>query len=333
MNRTEIVVQKKKGPLLGSCASLSPEYVCCGVQVIGTVSNCPYRCSYCVLQDYLNESALKVVKDTPAIMDEVRARMDMEPWRFFRIGTWELGDSLAVEPETGAAAELVEAFAHLPNALLELKTKSDQVETLLKLKHGGRTVIAWSLNPPSVIQREEAGTASLKRRLAALARVLDAGYLVSLHFDPMILFQGWEKEYEQLAEAVFKVAPADRITWISVGSLRHNPEMKNIIEERHPQSQLTLPEMIQGPDGKVRYLKATREKLYKHMVASIRRGVGPSPYMYLCMERWDLWEKVLGHSFSSPGHHDYALTRSLYERFPGLVHCKPEEGRYATIKY
>ena len=37
---------------------------------------------------------------------EVKEKLEREPWRLFRIGTWELGDSLALEGKTGQAAEL-----------------------------------------------------------------------------------------------------------------------------------------------------------------------------------------------------------------------------------
>jgi len=51
--------------------------------------------------------------------------------------------------------------------------------------------------------------------------------------------------------------------------------------------------------------------------------------MYLCMERPDVWKRVLGFQPESSGHHDYLLTRSLFERFPGLVPHEPQRAFYA----
>ena len=53
-----------------------------------------------------------------------------------------------------------------------------------------------------------------------------AGYLIGLHFDPMILYEGWEEGYEALARQVFEAVKPERVAWISIGSLRFNPEMK-----------------------------------------------------------------------------------------------------------
>ncbi len=111
-------VSKKQGTAFKPCASLNSEYVCCNVQVLDAISNCPYDCSYCFLQNYLNNGALQVTGDVEAMVQEVREKTARQPWRFFRIGTWELGDSLALEPLTGTSAQLVIAFSGMNNALL-----------------------------------------------------------------------------------------------------------------------------------------------------------------------------------------------------------------------
>ena len=51
---------------------------------------------------------------------------------FFRIGTGEITDSLALEPYTGMAREMIPYFAEQANVLLELKTKSDCVDKLAR---------------------------------------------------------------------------------------------------------------------------------------------------------------------------------------------------------
>ncbi len=125
--------------------------LCCNVKVLAAVSNCPYECSCCFLQNYLTDTTLSVVADTDALLREVDEKTSKQPGRLFRAGTWELGDSLALEALTGTAAELVCAFAKRPNLLLELKTKSAQVSGLLDLPHNGRTVVSWTVNPESAV--------------------------------------------------------------------------------------------------------------------------------------------------------------------------------------
>ena len=320
----------KRGDALHLCASMDPEYLCCSVHVLEAVSNCPFNCTYFFLQSYLNDTTMAVVVDTGALVAEVRAAIANEPGRFLRIGTWELGDSLALDPLTGTAAELVVAFADIEGALLELRTKSDCVDGLLGLSHKGRSVVGWTLNPQSVVASEELGTASVSRRLAAMAKVVAAGYLVSVHFDPIIIHDGWEGAYDELVEQLFAVVRADRIAWISMGALRFNPEMKKLIAANYPGSRITTPEMVLGNDGKVRYVKPLRLPLYERLLGAIRRCGGEGCFTYLCMERWDVWQRVLGYHPRSSAHLDYRMAESLHRRFPELVPDSPHLGSYGA---
>ena len=39
--------------------------------------------------------------------------------------------------------------------MLELKSKTSNIQPLLDLEHGGHTVLAWSVNPPAAISAED----------------------------------------------------------------------------------------------------------------------------------------------------------------------------------
>ncbi len=305
----------KKGEAMDLCATFNTKYLCCRVHVLKSVHNCPFECSYCFLQNYLTDGTTKAVYDTDTLIVEVKEKISKEPWRLFRIGTWELGDSLALEKESGQAAKLIQAFSGLENAVLELKTKSDCVDSILHLNHNCRTVVSWSLNTEFVIDAEEHRTSRLENRLDAMRRVFSAGYLIGLHFDPMISYTGWEEGYELLVNRVFNAISPDRVAWISIGSLRFNPEMRKKIENNYPASTLTCAEMVPGDDAKVRYVKPLRTEMYEHLYKELRKYISEDNLVYLCMERWDVWDKIFGYHPDSPGHLDYLFARSLYERY------------------
>ncbi len=317
----------KKGEAMSACATFNKKYLCCNVKVLRTVHNCPFDCSYCFLQNYINDAPLKVVDDTVKLMDEVKEKINREPWRLFRIGTWELGDSLALEKETGQASRLIKEFANLKNAVLELKTKSDCVDPILKIGHNQRTVVSWSLNTEYIINKEEHQTATLKKRLEAINKVSEAGYLVGTHIDPMIYHEGWEDGYERLVKMVFDAAPPERFAWISIGSLRFNTEMKKQIEINYPESRITCAEMVVGDDGKMRYVKPLRIKMYKHLYNTLKKYISDDNLVYFCMERWDVWGKVMGYQPDSIGHLDYLFAKSLHERY-GLIDKPPKRVCY-----
>lgn len=325
-----LAVKPKLGESMDTCATISDKYICCNVKVLKSVSNCPYDCSYCFLQNYLNDGTTSVVGDTAALVDEVKQKLSQEPWRLFRIGTWELGDSLALEEETAQARSLIPAFAKLPNVLLELKTKSDIVDPILNLDHQEKTVVSWSLNARTIVDEQEHRTASLDKRVAAIKKVADAGYLVGLHFDPMIYFDNWKVDYQELIELVFQAVHPSRVAWLSVGSLRFNPEMKKKMEENFPQSKITSEEMIKGNDGKIRYVKPLRLEMYDHFFNIVKKEIGyddlspmtdihaNKPLIYYCMERWDVWEHTFGESPDSIAHLDYLFAKNIHKRFSHL---------------
>jgi spore photoproduct lyase len=144
----------------------------------------------------------------------------------------------------------------------------------------------------------------------------------------MVVYDDWAAGYDQLVKKIFRVVSPKHIAWISIGALRFNPEMKKHIEDYFPNSKLTGAEMVLGGDGKVRYVKPLRVKMFTQLVESIRKYGGDDPFVYLCMERWDVWEKVLGYAPKSIGHLDYLITKSLFDRFPGLVHVRPVLAQY-----
>jgi len=275
----------------------------------------------------MNNGATRTVADVPALMDEVKEKINAGPWRLFRIGTWELGDSLALEYETGQAAKLIREFATLKNAVLELKTKSGCVDTILNIDHGGKTVVSWSLNTSHIIKTEEHRTASLEERLEAMHKAADAGYLIGLHFDPMVFHKGWEEGYGTLVDRVFEAVTPASVAWISMGSLRFNPEMKKKMENNYPGNRLTCAEMVLGDDAKMRYVKPLRVGMYKFLYGLLRGKVPGENLIYLCMERWDVWDKVFGYHPGSIGHLDYLFARSLHERF-GLGEGPPQRELY-----
>ncbi|GBE03151.1 MAG TPA: DNA photolyase [Nitrospirae bacterium] len=329
--KKEVAAVPKKGEAMGTCATYNEKYLCCCVNVLRSVHNCPFECTYCFLQNYLTDGTTKVVSDVGALMSEVRSKIEAEPRRLFRIGTWELGDSLALESKTGQAANLIREFSGLGNAVLEFKTKSDRVDPILGIDHKGRTVVSWSLNTEDVTNSEEHGTAPLERRLDAMRKVVKAGYLIGLHFDPMIIHENWEEGYRSLAERVFGTVSTERIAWISIGSLRFNPEMKKKIENNYPESRLTCAEMVIGDDAKMRYVKPVRVEMYRSLYRQIKKYISKENLVYLCMERWDVWDKVFGYHPDSTGHLDYLFARSLYERY-GLGD-QPVEENYLKIKH
>ena len=310
-----------QGTSIKACPGFSENLVCCNYFTLDLIENCPFECTYCILQAFLNKPVITVHANLLDIFKQVKQRTSSQPDTLFRIGTGEHSDSLALDKTLGINKYVIQFFASLPNALLELKTKSNYVEHLLDLPHGGKTVISWSVNPQAIVEKEELKTATLDERLKAAKMVSDAGYKVAFHFDPMIDYPDWKKGYQGLVEQIFDNIPPDRIAWVSFGTLRYISSLKSIVDERFPNSRVFLGEFVPGIDGKMRYLKKIRRRLYLNVQQKIQK-LAPNVPTYLCMESSHLWENFMPNQPETAPEMEGILLKSLEKRYPNQTQCK-----------
>jgi spore photoproduct lyase len=184
-------------------------------------------------------------------------------------------------------------FRSRSSALFELKTKTVNIEHICSAPASDNIVVAWSLNSEQIARTEEKGAPSVKERLSAAQALSKRGFPVAFHFDPLILYPGWEDGYEAVIDALFTAINARRIAWISLGSLRFPPALKGIIRKRFPDSRIVYEELIRGEDGKLRYFKPLRLQLYRAVVDQIQSRAGDRIPLYFCMESGEIWRKVL----------------------------------------
>ena len=304
-----------QGKSIKACPGFSDNLVCCNYFTLDLIENCPFECTYCILQAFWNKPVITVHANLEDMLMQVRQRTSSKPETLFRIGTGEHSDSLALDKTLGINQHIIKFFAALPNALLELKTKSNQVEHLLELPHGGKTVISWSVNPQVIITKEELKTATLDERLNAARMASDAGYKVAFHFDPMIDYPDWEKGYQGLVEQIFDNISPDRIAWVSLGTLRYISSLKSIVDVRFPNSRVFLGEFVPAIDGKMRYLKKIRQRLYRNVQQKIQK-LAPDVPTYLCMESSPLWKNSMTKQPETAPEMEGILLRSLEKRYP-----------------
>lgn len=306
-----LFLTRNKGAFIKKCPGTAA-YTCCGYQILHIGTFCSMDCAYCILQSYYHPPVLRFFVNH----NEMLTEMDgvFSDGKIKRIGTGEFTDSLIWERWTDLSDLLVPKFSQQSRAVLELKTKTTAVEKLKDLIHNRKTIVAWSLNTDVIIQNEERFTPPLSARLRAAAKCESWGYPVAFHFDPMIIYDGCNKDYKQAVKQVFSHVDPHNIVWISLGTFRFMPSLKTTIQKRYPDSKIIYGEFINGLDGKMRYFKPLRINLYRKMVSWIRE-IAPDVPVYLCMEDEEIWEKSLGFIPSDRG----GLPRMLDES--AIVHC------------
>ncbi|MCX6578093.1 MAG: hypothetical protein NTV82_17090 [Candidatus Aminicenantes bacterium] len=260
----------QKGRFVKPCPC-TPRVIGCGYFIINLNLQCPLDCTYCILQHYLAEPWLTVFVNLEDLWHELDDFLEKHHRRAIRIGTGELGDSLALDHLTGLSADLISYFRGKANVCFELKTKTAGIGDLPAVQRPGNIVVSWSLNAGKIAGEEERGAPPVIERLQAARAVVKKGYRVGFHFDPLVRFPGWEREYEEVVRKLFQVIPASSIVWLSLGALRFPPALKKIIQARFPETKIIYDEFILGRDGKLRYFRPLRLELLRSVGEEIWR--------------------------------------------------------------
>jgi spore photoproduct lyase len=292
--KRRMLIARRRSPFLMACPAGSSRFACCGYLVLTLASNCPMDCSYCFLQEYVaNNPAFQIFSNYADALDEVDRMSTSAPGRSFRVGTGELADSLAFDSITATSRDLIEYFSTRPNLTLELKTKTDEIDNLLALDPRGRVLVSWTLSPEAVFRNSEHRTAAPAARIAAARRVLDAGYRVAFHFDPIVAYANAEHHYSELIDALLDSIPAKKISFVSLGGLRMTPALNSAARRRHPDDAMLCGEDVLAPDGRYRTFTPLRLRLYRELAAKFKMSGAEIP-AYLCMEAPSVHEKVFG---------------------------------------
>lgn len=306
-----LYITTNKGAVIKECPG-TVHYTCCDYTILHTGTFCTMDCAYCILQAYFHPPVLQYFAGIDTLFGHLTEKFTQN--KIFRIGTGEYTDSLIWEKVSLQPKFLVETFAKQNNCLLELKTKTINIDSLLPLDHNGKTVIAWSLNTTDIIHSEERGTASLKARLEAAKLAESKGYQLAFHFDPLVIYPGCETHYRSVIKQIFEHVSPENIVWISIGTFRFMPQLKKVIEKRFDHSTICYGEFILGLDNKMRYFKPLRINLYKEIISCIK-AYAPHLLIYFCMEDEEVWETCMGFFPRKEGELGHMLDKSA------VAHC------------
>ncbi|URA10798.1 SPL family radical SAM protein [Thermospira aquatica] len=294
--KSTLFLTRQKGRFLKKCPG-STGVVCCNYFTINTISGCPFDCSYCILQNYIeNNPFITAFVNREDMAEEIEAHLAR--YGFLRVGTGELADSLALDgilEETTFFLEMITKRGWHDRITIEFKTKSEEIGTLLKAHETYPevdVVVGFSVNIPRFITTDEHKTASLEQRIKAMKTLQQAGISIAIHFDPIVMIEDFLPHYVTLATDLFSILDQRLIRWISLGGYRHTVSLAPTIERRFPSSVLLAGEMFPSDaDHKFRYLHPLRRHFYREMVQTIER-VFPGAPLYLCMEKSFLWEEI-----------------------------------------
>ncbi len=286
-----LLLAKQRGSFFEKCPG-TKEHLCCNYYTLNIAVGCPFDCTYCFLQSYTNNPFYTVYVNLEDMLAELKSKL--VPGKKIRIGTGEFTDSLALEDISGFAREYVPRILALdPQIVVELKTKSDNIDWLAGFGYQDQLVLAWSVNPPEIIAKDERYAVRLEQRIDAAAKAIELGYKIALHFDPIIYAAGWQEKYFKVIDLLQEKLDPQKIAWLSLGLLRFTPSLKPIVEQKFPDSKIIYGEFFPGADKKMRYPEPLRIAVFKKMAERLHDWSDELP-VYFCMESSSVWQAVLG---------------------------------------
>jgi len=243
--------------------------------------NCIYDCRYCFLQGMLRSANYLLFVNYDDFLADIKKiatehKNDEKPVWFF--SGYDC-DSLAYEPVTGFAEYFVAAFKDIPNAVLELRTKSTQIRSLLNQQVSNNVVVASSLSPTSVANELEIGAPTLTKRLDALAKLQQAGWRIGLRFDPVIWHKNYALDYQDMIELVFKSLDADKIDSLTLGGFRLPKDHYKTMFRLYPEHWLFSAGLTEE-EGMVRYRNEIEEQVLS-TVQDLSRKWMPSEKLFV----------------------------------------------------
>ena len=289
----------------GRCPVASPRTLCCNLQTLDAVDNCGYGCSYCSIQSFFDGKQINFDK---GFADKLK-NLKLDPDKTYHIGTGQSSDSLMWGNSHGVLDAVIN-FAHAnPNVILELKTKSANVNHLIRSDAPKNILCTWSLSTPTLIHHEEHGTASLEKRLAAARQVADAGYVVGFHFHPIIHYDHWAEDYQAVVKQLTTQFDTDEVALVSLGTLTYiKSVMREIRKKAIPSQILKMP--LVDADGKLSYPDDIKLSMFKSVYNSFPENWKEQVFYYLCMENQRFWKPVFGFEYDSNDEFEIAMKSS-----------------------
>jgi spore photoproduct lyase len=242
--------------------------------------NCLYDCRYCFLQGMYQSANYVLFVNYEDFQDEIRQRCadtSAEAVHFF--SGYDC-DSLALEPVTGFAGQFLPFFEQIPNAWLELRTKSTQVRSLLNREPWPRCIVAFSLNPEEIAKKVEAKAPTLARRLDALVKLQAQGWQIGLRFDPMIYQTGYQQQYRQLFEQVFSMINIEQLHSVSLGAFRLPEKFFKKMNKLYPEERLFAGPLV-NQQGMVSYRQELEQEMTQYCTEQLLRFI-PRPKFFPC---------------------------------------------------
>ncbi len=207
-------------------------------------TSCPGKCEYCYLNTTLGKRPyVRIYVNVEEVLEKAASYIEARLPETTIFEGAATGDPLAVEDYSDALKTAISFFAKQQKGRFRFVSKFPNVDSLLNIEHNDHTRIRFSLNTDSIISQYEKATPNLAERLTAARKVHLANYPLGFLIAPIIIYRGWQLEYDQLLHSLAEQLATDvpNLTFELI-THRYTTRAKNNILERNPNTTLPMQE-------------------------------------------------------------------------------------------
>jgi len=300
--------EAKEGFGLGLCPVASEKTRCCNLLTLDAVESCGFDCSYCSIQSFYNQNTITF---DSGFADKLK-NLNLDKNKTYHIGTGQASDSLMFGNREGILDALFLFAKENPNVILEFKTKSDNIKYFLENNVPSNILCTWSLNTPTIIKNEEHLAASLEKRIAAARAVADKGVKVGFHFHPIVEYENYIDEYQEVYAQLLDRFSPDEVALVSFGTLTFIKPVIKQLREREFRSKITQMPMTDA-SGKSSYPDEIKVEMFKSAYESFKPWHN-KVFFYLCMEEHQMWNKTFGYQYATNNDFERAMLNAYCQK-------------------
>lgn len=307
------IIEEKEGSLVLSrcpCPSDGEKTRCCNLNTIDLVTGCPFTCSYCAVESFYGGKNIKVLSNIEEKLNALP--LSSTTWH---IGTGQASDSIFSGDEYSVLSSLSSFAEKHPEIVIELKSKSNR--NVFSLHYPSNMIFTWSVNAPTIIEKEERTTPDLSSRLECAENAVENGNLIGFHFHPLVYFSSWKEEYLSLINEIESRFSPEDVAMISLGTLTFTKSHLKRMRESNKITKVTEMPLVECA-GKYSYPLYIKKEMFSYIYSSFSKEWRENVFFYLCMEDPLLWKACLGREYKNNKDFEDDMHASYFKKINSL---------------
>ena len=206
---------------------------------------CLYNCSYCYMKRH-KDKGLSVATNTGDILTSVNNHAYFTPvdkpnqtHKTFTTYDISCNEDFALHAKHHEWQRIFEFFRDHPVAMGSFATKYVN-PNLCSFDPEGKIRIRFSLMPQHKSDLHEPGTSKILDRIKAIDAFIDAGYDVHVNYSPIIVYDGWLKDYKYLFDMMNDYVSYKSQVLSECIFLTHNFKKHIVNLQNHPETETDL---------------------------------------------------------------------------------------------